>query len=161
MDPKEVVSAAPSALEIGGSGATATYTLADDLIASHDGATASAVLTLEGGAIGVGPVDDVESRNVARAGPVYRHVPSGELAVPTGHVLVRFATGERAEDHETDLADAGFTIEEVLSYAPQAAWVRAASGEISDSLRRLDEVAAVRGVEHVEPQLVSEAHTRA
>lgn len=144
------------------------FDLAEDLVAVHgeavdraaDGPGAPGWLAAEGidvrAADGVPP--DVLERGAV--GPVYRRVPSQSVVVPTGSVLVRFAEGQRAVDHEGDLAEAGFVIESVLSYASHAAWVRAASGNISDSLLGVGRLHAVPGVEHVEPQMVGESSRR-
>ena len=89
-------------------------------------------------------------------GPVYADVEGGPPVVPTGRALVRFADGERAAERASDLEAAGFEVDEVLSYAPQAAWVRPSSGQVADAVDRLSDLAAIEGVVHVEPQLLRE-----
>ncbi|HEY6425157.1 MAG TPA: hypothetical protein VIY28_18330 [Pseudonocardiaceae bacterium] len=96
----------------------------------------------------------------AAIAPVYRRTPGGGWAVPTGRVLVRFAAGESADQHREDLADAGYVIDEVLRYAPHAAWVRARSGDLADALTRIARLAELARVENVEPQMVSEVSRR-
>jgi hypothetical protein len=90
----------------------------------------------------------------AGGGPLYRRAPGGEVVEPTGRVLVRFGADERAAEHEADLAAAGFEVDEVLSYAPQAAWVRPGSGRVVDALRDLDRLQELPGVVAVEPQMI-------
>ncbi len=126
------------------------YTLADDIVAAHDG---------DGNErdISIAAVDDAPAGGAV--GPVYRKAGGG-LAVPTGRALVRFADTDRAEHHRDAIAAAGFDLEQPLSYAPQAAWVRASSGEITDTLSGLSQLERLAGVENVEPQLLSEAVRR-
>jgi len=90
----------------------------------------------------------------ADAAPLYQRAPGGEVVEPTGRVLVRFGADERAAEHEADLAAAGFEVDEVLSYAPQAAWVRPGSGRVVDALRGLDRLQELPGVVAVEPQMI-------
>ena len=94
------------------------------------------------------------------AGPLYRRAPGGEVVEPTGRVLVRFGADERAAEHEADLAAAGFEVDEVLSYAPQAAWVRPGSGRVVDALRGLDRLQELPGVVAVEPQMIGQRAQR-
>jgi hypothetical protein len=94
------------------------------------------------------------------AGPVYRRVPSGEVVVPTGRVLVSFAEDDSAAKHEEDLQAAGYVVDQVLSYAPHAAWVRAATGDVTTALRSLDALAKVAGVVAVEPQMIGSSSKR-
>lgn len=156
-----LLAASPHRLEVQTAGGAATYELAEDLAATHGlESTPAAVLTLEGGKISIQRVGQLEPPATGVLGPVYRQVPGGRLAVPTGRVLVRFAEGDSAAEHKTDLHRAGFRIEEVLAYAPHAAWVRAETGEIVTALRHLDRLATVPGMEHLEPQLITEAHAR-
>jgi hypothetical protein len=88
--------------------------------------------------------------------PVYSAGQQGPLAVPTGRVFVRFTEGIRAETRREDLMALGFTLESVPSYAPNAAWLALADGTPADALERLEAVAALPDVAHVEPQLVIE-----
>jgi hypothetical protein len=94
------------------------------------------------------------------AGTVYRRRPGGEPVVATGRAFVRFPEGESAEAHREALAAAGFELEEVPSYAPNAAWVRAGDGSVAAALHGIDALARLPGVERVEPQLVGEAARR-
>jgi hypothetical protein len=139
-----------------------TYELADDLIALHYAAKGDGTLSAEGMEISVEPAESVrrESPKDAAVGPVYRQAPGGEAVVPTGRALVRFAEGDSAERHRSGLAAAGFELEEVLAYAPHAAWVRARSGSISDTLQGLGRLARLPEVQHVEPQLIAKAARR-
>ena len=92
--------------------------------------------------------------------PVYRRVPSGETVVPTGRVLVRFGEGDKATDHEDDLRAAGYVVDEVLSYAPNAAWVRADGGSIADALHSLEDLSKAPGIEAWEPEMIGPSAKR-
>jgi hypothetical protein len=102
----------------------------------------------------------VDPARDADADPRYRRVPGGEVVVPTGRLLVRFEDAERAADHAVDLADVGFEVDEVLSYAPQAAWVRPASGSVVDALRGVERLSELPGVVAVEPQMIGKRAQR-
>ena len=135
----------PRELAVGPSGAVQRYELEPGLVAPDPDA---------------GPAG-VRSSADALGGPVYRHSPGGDVVVPTGRVLVRLALGNPVDEHREELAAAGYTIDAVLSYAPHAAWVRAATGRTADALGHLDALTRMPGVEHVEPQLIGEASRRA
>ena len=92
--------------------------------------------------------------------PVYRREPGGEMVVPTGRVLVVFADGERADGRQTELARAGYNVEQVLPYAPHAAWVRATNSDLADALGNVDQLARLHGVENVEPQMLGDLSRR-
>lgn len=94
------------------------------------------------------------------AGPLYRRAPGGEVVEPTGRVLVRFDADDRADAHTADLAASGFEVDEVLSYAPQAAWVRPGSGRVVDALRGLGRLQQLPGVVAVEPQMIAQRAQR-
>jgi hypothetical protein len=74
--------------------------------------------------------------------------------------LLRFREGASARESSTDIARAGYEIASVLDYAPNAAWARAATGSIEDSLRNLAALRALPGVESVEPQMLMESRRR-
>ena len=151
MDPEELLARVPHQVAASSERPELRYEIADDLIATHggpDGPVTHAV-GAAGPPAGQGAI-----------GPVYRRMPGGGLVVPTGRVLVRFAEGEPAEAHRAELADAGYEIEEVLSYAPHAAWLRACSGDIGDTLAQLDCLRAQPGIENVEPQMLGEVSRR-
>jgi len=93
--------------------------------------------------------------DLGRIAAVYRTAEGGPVGVPTGEVLVRFASGVAAEERREALAGAGYELSQVLAYAPHAAWVRARSGDGADSLTGLGRLRALPDVEHVEPQLLS------
>ena len=93
-------------------------------------------------------------------GPVYALKSGGRRAVPTGLVFVRFKTGITPRERCDELENAGYEIEQTLDYAPEAAWVRAKSGEISDALHGLDNLAKITDVENVEPQMLMRRASR-
>jgi hypothetical protein len=150
VDVKRMLAAAPNELRHSTEQPDVTYALADDVVATH-GAEAG------GSDMSIASVDDAPDDGTA--GPVYR-TAGGGLAIPTGRALVRFADSDRAEHHRDEIAAAGFDLEQPLSYAPQAAWVRASSGEITDTLSGLSQLEQLPGVEHVEPQLLTQAARR-
>jgi hypothetical protein len=86
--------------------------------------------------------------------PVYVLSSGGQPARPTGRVLVRFADPAALVRHRKDIEAAGYIIEEVLSYAPQAAWVRAASGDPAEALGAISALERMAEVEEVEPQML-------
>jgi hypothetical protein len=85
---------------------------------------------------------------------VYRNDSS--LAVPTGRVLVRFAEGVDAGDHAQSIQQAGYQIEQTLSYAPNAAWLCDCEGDVAGALKRIDQLENLPDVENVEPQMLSQ-----
>jgi hypothetical protein len=99
----------------------------------------------------------VKVERTQSVGPVYESSPGGSLAVPTGSILVRFATPAKLEDKASQLKAAGYCIEQVLSYAPNAGWVKAQDGTIATSLKGIAKLAAIPGVEEVAPQMLSRA----
>ncbi|MCS7088183.1 MAG: hypothetical protein NZL91_05780 [Thermoflexales bacterium] len=91
--------------------------------------------------------------SMANALAVY--VLDGLIAVPTGRVLVRFREGIRAHTFEAALRQLGYVIDEVIVYAPNAAWVRDAHGNVARALCNLDKLCQLSGVENVEPQFIT------
>lgn len=137
------------------------YELVNDLVAVHGRTVRDAVLTFPSEEVIVCPPQTAARARVGEGalGPVYRRGPQGPLVVPTGRVLVRFAEDDTAERHRARLASAGFTIDEQLGYAPQAAWLRHASG-IGAALSHFRDLNNLPGVGNVEPQLLREADRR-
>jgi hypothetical protein len=163
MDPDSVLATAPRRLRVRGERAQTLYELATDLIAVHGaGPSPDAISLLEGGAVAVERLSGARSDALRRGalGPVYRRVPGGGVAVPTGQVFVRLAEGQRAEERRAELERSGYRIEEVPAYAPHAAWIRPASDEIADGLRNLDRLERLPAVARVEPQFLAEASRR-
>lgn len=93
-------------------------------------------------------------------GPVYA-LSGGTLAVPTGSVFVRFTPNVKFTDQADQLRSAGYDIVRTVSYAPNAGWVGAHSGGIAASLAGVDKLAAIPGVEEVEPQMLTRAARKA
>jgi len=88
---------------------------------------------------------------------VYQSSAGGALCVPTGRVYVRFAKGTRLEDNAAALNDAGYRVVRTLSYAPNAGWVIATSGDIAASLNGIGRLDALPGIEEVAPQMLGKA----
>jgi hypothetical protein len=116
------------------------------------------------------PVHEVEGYRIYRstdvktvppsALPVYETSAGGSLLVPTGAVFVRFTESEQARARTKDIQQAGYRISEIPPYAPNAAWVRAASGSLGDAMVKLDKLASLSGVENVAPQFVTQRRPR-
>ena len=142
------------------------YELAQDLYAVHRKQAAPAQpaeLLLEDGKIAIfkveanGPASSAEGGKV---GAVYRLLPSGSLAVPTGRIFIRFAEGIDANASKEKLIKAGYEVTETLAYAPNAAWLQAKSGDIADSINGLARLEKLPDVESVEPQMLMESVRR-
>ncbi len=116
---------------------------------------AEAVLLFEPEAIAVlpgvpaGPLATGQSLS-----PVFAQPGSGELAVPTGQLFIRFRPGESALAHRAALEQAGCRIAAAPDHAPEAAWLRARSGRVADALGCVARLWELEGVESVEPQLL-------
>lgn len=115
------------------------------------------------------PADDAASST--KLSPVYTLASGGagsiapgdaarSMAVPTGRVFIRFADGVNISDHETEIGNAGYQLEQKLAYAPNAAWLRAGSSSIADALNGIDALQQITGVENVEPQMLMHASYR-
>ncbi len=122
-----------------------------------------AVLQLNDGAIAVFQGEPDEPENAIRLasttgtlGPIYTLQADGTLAVPTGLVFIRFVEGVEVELHREAIKQAGYEIAQSLSYAPQAAWLRAQSGNILDALVGISKLESIPNVENVEPQMLME-----
>ena len=130
------------------------YRLDDDLLAVHASAAADPVVVPATTAAprGAGPAGEL--------GPVYRRDPGGDVVVPTGRVLVRFAGDESAAERTAALAGAGYRLEETLGYAPGTVWARAAAGGIVASLRNLGALSRRPEVRSAQPELIGERSWR-
>jgi hypothetical protein len=130
------------------------YELQDGYYAVHgrrqEAPAEDAVLVLNEGEIAVfrGP-----SPPTPRVGPVYA-APNGPLAVPTGLIFVRFTEGTSAAERRAELERLGFELVQVPAYARHAAWVRPQYGDIAAALTRTADLAALPGVDSVEPQML-------
>lgn len=150
----------PAELEVRSTeGAVARYQLAPEFYASSSGQSLSAtdrpVARLdENIAVFEGPAPKGEGA-AGKVMPVYRAQPSGAFAIPTGRIWVRFAEGVKATLQREALAKLGFSLEESPSWAPQAAWVRASSGKIADTLAAAARLSVLPKVEQVEPQILT------
>lgn len=137
------------------------YTLVRDVVAAHDaGADGRPAPSHDAARVAITPAGEAPAGAGVVLGPVYRRTAGRGLVIPTGVALVRFGEGDRAEEHREKLAAAGYEIERALPYAPHAAWVRAHSAQIPDTLRGLVRLERLPGVHNVEPQLLSESARR-
>jgi hypothetical protein len=151
----------PRTVPVGGS-SPQNYHLDDSYFAvhgQHSSAQAAPSLEFVPENIAVYPIDHLSQIGQAppQTGPVYTLGKGGSIAVPTGRIFVRLASGSRFEDHATDFRNAGYEIDQTISYAPSAGWVRSLSHSIASSLARLDRLHTIPGVENVEPQMLSKA----
>jgi hypothetical protein len=87
--------------------------------------------------------------------PVYSTGASGSLAVPTGRILVRFDDDVNADSKKAELKKAGYKIAQILSYAPNAAWLEASSGGVTSALSNIKKLEQLANVQNVEPQFLS------
>ena len=85
---------------------------------------------------------------------MYALEPDGDRAVPSGRVFVRFAAGVQAAERSDALSRAGYEVLDIPLYAPQAAWVGAAGGDMAAALRGLVRLEGIEDVENVEPQML-------
>jgi len=95
-----------------------------------------------------------------RLSPVYTLAQGGSLAVPTGLVLLRLGEHIPIAERKDAVKAAGYEVAETLSYAPNAAWLRAGNGKIADALRGIKALEKIPGVENVEPQMLMAASRR-
>ena len=120
-----------------------------------------AELVLNDGAIAVFKGEPPRNREVQSSiGPVYELGPGGSLAVPTGLVFVRLRDGIDAASRQREIEQAGFELKNVVPYAPNAAWLKARSGSIADSLTGISKLTALEDVESVEPQMLMKGSAR-
>jgi hypothetical protein len=127
----------------------------------HPDDTQAGELVFDDGTIAVVRGEPSQTRGVQSSiGPVYELGPGGSLAVPTGAVFIRFHDGVDATSRKQDIERAGYSVEESLQYASNAAWLKANSGSIADSLTGLSRLADLPDVENVEPQMVMKGSTR-
>jgi hypothetical protein len=162
MQLKERIDSFPDRIEVGPPGKTARWLRDPDLLAAQGSVPEALAAEPAGEVPGEGlalasaaPDAAAPAAELARVTAVYRAGEGGPVGVPTGEVFVRFAAGTRAANHRSALAAAGFEIKEVPAYAPHAAWVRARSHDAAEALAGLGRLAALPGVENVEPQLLS------
>jgi len=154
----------PPEIKGGTSQSPMTYSLLADHYALHrEGAgvepSEGAIFTMSEGGDTIEVLRDKGEGESARAsmsgevGPVYS-LKGGGVAVPTGRVLVRFKEGVSVEERHSAIEQAGYTVAQVLDYAPHAAWLRTHSGNISDALNGLQSLKDIPDVENVEPQML-------
>lgn len=160
--------APPRQVSVGTGKDAATYELSEEHAALHglgaDEAPAGAVLRLLAEGIAVVPARGAAARGRkaarsagagASVGPVYRLAKGSSLAVPTGRVFLRLAEGRSAEEARAAIETAGFSIEEIPVYAPNAAWLVPKTADVAAALAALPALRALDGVEHVEPELLA------
>lgn len=121
--------------------------------------TLPVVFTLNEGAISVCRGEPPDPRALPPSlliTPVYSFQPGGRPAVPTGRIFIRFAEQIRADARRDALAQAGYRIVDLPSYAPQAAWVEPAEGGVAASLAGLARLQALTEIVNVEPEMLTQ-----
>ena len=101
-----------------------------------------------------GAPDKAAAEAPEELGPVYTLQPGGSPAVPTGLVFIRLRDGVPIAASEAEITNAGYEIAERVEYAPNAAWLRARSGDIADALKGIERLTSIPDVENVEPQML-------
>ena len=154
----------PARLRLGSSEREVHFVLRPDLVALHGARPATArgqpLLSLPDGATEVVGASAVASDDPRRRGPVYAQEPTGALAVPTGRIFVRLAPAGAPADLPALLTAEGFV--PVPSSHPRStgAWVAPIGGQIEAGLAGLERLAALPGVQAVEPELLRETRRR-
>jgi hypothetical protein len=124
---------------------------------------AAAAYVFNEGAVTVfkgGPSEATAAAAPGKVSPAYSLVPGGSPAVPTGLIFLRLAEGVAIDERKKEIAEAGYEVAEPLAYAPNAAWLRAVSGDIADALGRLEALEKMPDVESIEPQMLMESARR-
>jgi hypothetical protein len=112
--------------------------------------------TLPGENMSIYPVERYDEEvHGAQPVPVYSSEKGGSVSVPTGLIFVRLSPNLTLDDRARNFADAGYELAKALSYAPNAGWLRAKSGNVASALANAANLNAVTGVEHVEPQMLT------
>lgn len=91
--------------------------------------------------------------------PIYRAEGASSDAIATGTLFVQFA-GQVDPEQRDALDTAGFEVVRTVPYAPNAAWVRGRGQSAGESLRQIDRLRALPGVESVEPELLRQRSLR-
>jgi hypothetical protein len=144
----------PAKLRAGTEHPEIVYTRTEGYYALHNAAATDrddAVLSLNDGQIAVFKGEPARGQSDVSA--VYN--AGTALAVPTGLVFVRFAKSVDAHSQSSALKKAGYTIDDVPAYAPNAAWVRHTSNDIAAALNGINTLEKLANVENVEPQLLT------
>jgi hypothetical protein len=92
--------------------------------------------------------------------PVYATDPHGPLAVPTGQIFIRFTPDIKIQDRRSSLAERGYTIVQIPSYAPHTAWIQSTNGDIATGLQNIVRLNDLPDVAHAEPQLLMQRKNR-
>lgn len=160
---KDIFASFPQQLRVSSRPGAQTYSLMPDYYAIHGqqpGQSApDAAYLLNDATIAVfkGSPDAAAPNKLS---PVYTLVAGGSPAVPTGLVFIRFAEVVPVVERQEEIKKAGYEVTESLAYAPNAAWLRARSGNIAAALAGLEALEKLPDVESVEPQLLMESARR-
>lgn len=159
-DPKPDFSEFPRTIKASTERGGAQYRLVEGYFAVHGRPAApGAALDFSPEQIAVYPMDRFAQVGApsSRLTPAYSLGKGGTLAVPTGKVFVRLSADQKFAERAKAFRDAGYEIDQTLSYASNAGWLRPTSSSIGASLAAVGDLAAIPGVENVEPQMLTKA----
>jgi hypothetical protein len=106
------------------------------------------------------PAERQRSTSPGRVGPVYALKDGGTPATPTGRVFIRLREGLPVDARLKEINHAGYDVAERIGYAPNAAWLRARTGEIADALEGIEALENIADIENVEPQMLMHRASR-
>jgi hypothetical protein len=160
---KDDFSEYPQQIRVGSLHSAVLYTRKPGYYAVHynqPGTVApGAILQLNEGVIAVfSGVPNQSEKNTLS--PIYTLEPNSSFAIPTGLVFIRFAEGVDVESQREVINRAGYKVEQSISYAPHAAWLRPQSGKIVDAIAGISQLEAIPNVENVELQMLMERGLR-
>jgi hypothetical protein len=159
-DPKPDFSEFPRTIKASTERGEDQYRVVEGYFAVHgQPAAPGAALHFSPEKIAIYPTDRLAHVDAPRSQltPAYSLGKGGALAVPTGKVFVRLAADQKFAERAKSFRDAGYEIDQTLSYAPNAGWLRPRSSSIGASLSAIKDLAAMPGVENVEPQMLTKA----
>ncbi|MFN6513456.1 MAG: hypothetical protein RMY29_002990 [Nostoc sp. CreGUA01] len=160
---KNYFSEYPQQIRVGSDASAVSYTRKPGYYAIHYNQPVTvhpgAILQLNEGGIAVfsGEPNQSEKNTLS---PIYTLESNGSPAVPTGLVFIRFAEDVDVKSQHEAINQAGYEIEQSLDYAPNAAWLRARSGNIVDAIAGISRLQAIPNVENVELQMLMERGLR-
>lgn len=121
--------------------------------------SSSVLFFLDEGKIAIfqGDPDDLgETIELESISPVYSLQSDGPPAVPTGLIFVRFKDDTMVKERLDHILQAGYDLVQILSYAPNAAWVRSTQAGIAGSFLGIEKLESLPDIVNVEPQMLSE-----
>ena len=167
MTPLTPINSFPETLLIGSAGSAQRYLKVPHRYAVHGplppSLNADVELVMEDNAITIcrgHPPAPADRSLPLRVTPVYAAEPHGPVSVPTGRVFIRYPPAVNAEDRRRSLADQGYVIVQIPSYAPHTAWVQAGNGDIATGLTNAERLRQLPDIVLVAPQMLSPRRRR-